>query len=200
MGIAPALSAWEMACHACCHMDFPGQPPFQLVRRCPSNTGLGSCIGHAAGTLKASGHEAVDEENDHAYDRPNAEYPDDTRLSLRAGAASGKPRDHHAYGNEDRAHREYPPLGCLPCARCCCLTQCHRPSPAKRQARLPPELLRRWQGNAAAQRRQLSSYSSSQVDALTAEIRDLEEENKIVRRAAAAVAEVRPSGIGYADT
>jgi hypothetical protein len=129
-GIEPALSAWELACHACCHMDSAGQPLFRLVRWCPSNTGFGSCIGHAAGTLNASGHEAVDKENDHAYDRPDAEYPDGTRPSLGAGAACGKPGDHHAYGNEDWAHREYPSLGCLACARCCCrLTQC----PGRRQ-------------------------------------------------------------------
>jgi hypothetical protein len=91
----------------------------------PSGTGCYCSIGHAAGTLKASGHEAINKENDHAYERPSAEYPDGTRPSFRTGAAGGKPGDRHADGNENRTHREYPALGWLSCARCCCcLTQC----------------------------------------------------------------------------
>src|SRR5262249_30764608 len=93
-----SLSAWELDSHGPRDQRFAGQAPSVIVREYPSGTGCYCSIGHAAGTLKASGQDAFKKENDHAYERPSAEYPDGTRPSFRTAVAGGVPGDRHAHG------------------------------------------------------------------------------------------------------
>jgi len=53
-GIEPALSAWELACHAVVDQHIAGQPLCLLVRDYPPSTRSGLYGGHATGTPAAA--------------------------------------------------------------------------------------------------------------------------------------------------
>src|SRR5690348_2204086 len=66
-GIEPALSAWELACHAPCDQRFPGHGASGMARECPSGTGCYCSIGRATGTQHDACHYLLIRRDSSAY-------------------------------------------------------------------------------------------------------------------------------------